>query len=37
MDGFPNAVVGVAAPGFKFPVREAFFRCWGIDPNPKVL
>jgi putative ABC transport system permease protein len=35
MDGYPNTVVGVAAPGFKFPVREALFRCWGIDPNPR--
>jgi putative ABC transport system permease protein len=35
MDGFPNTVVGIAAPGFAFPMREALFRCWGIDRDPK--
>jgi putative ABC transport system permease protein len=35
MDGYPNTVTGVAAPGFKFPIREAMFRCWGIDRDPK--
>jgi predicted permease len=35
MDGFPNTVVGIAPPGFAFPFREALFRCWGIDRDPK--
>jgi putative ABC transport system permease protein len=36
MDGFPNTVVGVAAPGFDFPSRSALFRCWGIDRDPNT-
>jgi predicted permease len=34
MDGFPNTVTGVAAPGITFPHREGLFR-WGISSNPQ--